>query len=151
MSVVVWVGGVVGESLRVLDHISAKRLSEKHFLRVFFDGLTRSWPGPLDKKKQPGSIRPFGSHAKTSLPASGSTTPTWHVGGVGLSQRDRRGQRRPPTIQSCCAGLLRSFRQQAMTDKVSSRRDLAASGATEGPSDGPLRVDGRQVPRLGLT
>lgn len=29
-------GGVVGEPLRVLDHITAKRLSEKHFSRVFF-------------------------------------------------------------------------------------------------------------------
>lgn len=33
---------------------------------------------------------------------------------------------------------------QAMTDKV--KHDLVASGATEGPSDGPLRVDGCQVP-----
>lgn len=29
-------GGVIGESVRVLDHITAKRLNEKHFLRVFF-------------------------------------------------------------------------------------------------------------------
>ncbi len=56
---------MLGGSWRVLDHIT-----EKDWLENFFrPGLTRSWPGPLNKEnKYDPSIQGFHSYAKTSVP-----------------------------------------------------------------------------------
>lgn len=121
-----------------------EKIERKTFSEGLFLGLTRSWRGPLDKKKQPRSIRPLVHMPKhPSLPAApphrhGMRAPLGFVSVTGAERGAQRESRAAALdyreLFLLCEKLgPRSYK--AMTDKVSSKHDLAASGATDGPSD----------------